>query len=71
MPLGSLRHDDSMAIEVDTLIGLAITEATERVEDDGVRVKVVVEGELTSAERGVNRVVLIVKDDVVTEAYWA
>jgi len=60
-----------MAIEVDTLIGLAITEATERVEDDGVRVKVVVEGELTSAERGVNRVVLIVKDDVVTEAYWA
>ena len=70
MPFGSLRHHGGMALEVDTLVGLAVTEAKQRAEDEGVRVKVVVEGEITSAERGIDRVVLKVKDDLVIRAYW-
>ena len=70
MPFGTLRHDGGMALEVDNLVGLAVTEAKQRAEDEGVRVKVIVEGEMTSAERGINRVVLKVKEGLVTKAYW-
>ena len=60
-----------MAVDLDTLIGLPVADAKNLAEAEGVRVKVVIEGELTSAERGINRIVLIARDEIVVRAYWA
>lgn len=58
-----------MALDVDTLIGLPVTEAKQRAEDEGLRVMVGIEGEVVSADHVINRVVLIVRDDRVVQAY--
>ena len=63
-------HDGRMALDVDALLGLAVADAERQAEAEGVRVKVVVEGDLSSAERGINRIVLIARDDTVVQAYW-
>ena len=60
-----------MAVDTDTLIGLPVADAKNLAETEGVRVKVVVEGELSSAERGINRIVLVSRDEIVVRAYWA
>ena len=60
-----------MPVDADSLIGLPVADAKDKAEAEGVRVKVVVEGELSSAERGINRIVLITRDEIVVRAYWA
>ena len=55
------------SFDPDALIGLEVAEAKDRVARVGMRVKVV-DGSVTSLERGINRVTLFVKDGIVVRA---
>ena len=65
---GTPGHGEKPAVDPPTLVGLPVENARASAERAGMRVKVV-EGPVMTLERGINRIVLIVRQGVVVEAY--